>query len=327
MIEAKGDVKGAIDCTQKAYQLFRLIGRRLGEGDALTDLAWYHQTQGNNREAERMYNEALKIWNEIGHKTGQGAALYYLAWLAYFEGDFIKAKEIFPRAIEIAREIGNMQYLSAMHGGLGASLFMLGDVDKAEEMYQIELSYAGQTGEPQAKATTYDNFAMLEINRGNYDIARGYNSRSRKIVEDQNDISSQGSAYCIAGWIELYAGQDYVKAKEYFSNAGKNLESIQSMSWLSLSRAGLAASTVYLGEENLENGLKKIDQAVYLCTKKGRINHLIEEYRIKGDLAVHFKRYDIAGAAYRAALTTAGKYKMTGMFNEFKSRLNRIKSL
>jgi len=320
---SKGEIEEAKRCSRKAYELFRLISNLAGEGEVLADLAWYAWMVGDLDESERLYKESLSIWNETGNRMGQGAVLFYLAWISYNRGQYNKAVELYPRAIDIASELGNKQHLSSMHGSLGATHFALGNIDEAGKMYDIQLAYAKQTGEPNAMGVTLDNISQLELWKGDYEKAREYNARSIEISKKINDISSLAVSRCITAWIELSDG-NYEKANIIIIDALPSIKQSGYMSWFYMGDVLETASEGYLKEISPDEAFRRIDRIIKLCKKKGRPNHLVEMYRIKGELANHLGRNNTARLAFLRGVKTARKYAMKHYIDTFKRNLKNL---
>ncbi|KOR34199.1 hypothetical protein AM228_25575, partial [Planktothricoides sp. SR001] len=100
--------QAAIQSLETALNIFREIGDRNEEGNALIGLGNAYNSLGQyQKAAEEFYQQSLTIKREIGDRNGEGNALIGLG-LAYSDlGQYQKAIEFYQQSLTIAREIGD----------------------------------------------------------------------------------------------------------------------------------------------------------------------------------------------------------------------------
>jgi len=125
----------------------------------------------------------------------------------------------------------------------------------------------------------------------------------------------------VAGWIEYLDGSDYNKALEHLEASIPKLKNINRISWLSLAIALKAATESRIDKSASGKPIKELEKALSLCRRKGRKNHLVEIYLIKGDFARFAADESTAVETYKKGLNVANRYSMIYYKSILNSRL------
>jgi tetratricopeptide (TPR) repeat protein len=303
--------------------LYQKIDDLKGQADTLIDIAFFRQARGDFAISEQLLTQSLELWNRLADKQGELKVSYYLGWIYYNRGNFNKAQEMFNYGLELAIDLGNKQNLTGTNGGLGSTLIALGDLKKAEEHFQKQLYFGNLINDEQAQPTALINLAITDILNGKYDQARKHIEESERIVRKSGDTWTLGTVLTVNGWIEVSEGGNYKNAIKNLKEAIPILEKNQNNSWLSIARACYSASRAYDGELKPEVALREIGETIEFCRSKGRIFHLVEEYRIKCELAAHFDMKKEAIQACIAGNNLAANYEMK-LYQDIFTKMRKI---
>ena len=111
--EYLGDVQmrwAAYDEAEKAYvealKIYKDIGDRLGEANALRGLGDVRMMRAAYDEAEQAYAGSLKIYKDVGDRLGEANVWIGLGNVCEAKGDRSAALESFQKALQIGEEIG-----------------------------------------------------------------------------------------------------------------------------------------------------------------------------------------------------------------------------
>jgi len=91
----------AAECHQQAITLFREIGHRAGEANALSNLGLVYRQQGHYGQATEYHQQALILFREIGHRAGEADALDNLGLVYRRQGYYPQAAECHQQALSL----------------------------------------------------------------------------------------------------------------------------------------------------------------------------------------------------------------------------------
>ncbi|MDQ7028661.1 MAG: tetratricopeptide repeat protein [Ardenticatenia bacterium] len=114
-----GDYETAVQAFRQAREVWRQVGDKYAEADALMSEGVAHLRMKNYQDAEAALREALAIFTEIGATDGQATALGNLGSLLYSRGRYEDAADYLDQAAvlfgqigEVEREVESLQMLS-----------------------------------------------------------------------------------------------------------------------------------------------------------------------------------------------------------------------
>ncbi len=132
----------ALGWHERALRLYRKIGHRLGEGNALGNLGLAYAALGDARKAIEFNEQCLVVHREIGDRRGEGNALGNLGNAYAALGDARKAIEFYEQCLVVHREIGNRRGEGKTLGNLGNAYADLGELDQALLLHRGALGRA-----------------------------------------------------------------------------------------------------------------------------------------------------------------------------------------
>ena len=167
----QGNYTHAQENLQKALAIFRHIGQRRGEGDALFYLAEIAMKQGNYAMAASYYQQVRAIEPVMGHLQREASALNGLGLLFSHQQRYIEAQGNFQQALHIYRQIGNREGEGKALNNLGIIHHMLGQYDLAQFYYKQSLSISRQIGDQRDEAMNLNNLGEVLAKQEKYEMA------------------------------------------------------------------------------------------------------------------------------------------------------------
>ncbi|TVR07925.1 MAG: CHAT domain-containing protein [Phormidium sp. GEM2.Bin31] len=165
---ARGDAQGALDTWERAAELYRHQGDRLGELGALNNQAIALQSLGLYRRSQQQLEQVTRQLDDLNHPSLQVSALTDLAIAQQVVGNLRDSQQVLHRAIDLAQQEGHPQQ-SLMFRALADSHRALGEIDAALEAYEQAITRATT---PLERITASLEQASLQRQAGFPDAAR-----------------------------------------------------------------------------------------------------------------------------------------------------------
>jgi tetratricopeptide (TPR) repeat protein len=173
--------------------------------DAVNMLGWTYHRQGNDKEAEKVYN------NLLGHQdpnSAVAAAAYAnLANIAQRRGDRAHAKDLHQRALAIHRAIGDRVLESADLGNLALVEKAMGNLDDAETHLQDAIRLAKEENWARGLGSHLANLGIVQREREEFEPARMSLEEARDIASRIGDRKLLGNCIANLGMLELDLGE------------------------------------------------------------------------------------------------------------------------
>lgn len=165
-----GDYDNALLYNNKYLSLARELGDKIGEGNALYNLAMIYNKNDEPDKALGYYEELLRVVDEK-----ERAPIYNTIASTYNKkGDYQKAIESLKKAIEIGERHGLYQGVPWYMLNLGDTYRMAKDFALAEEYLAEGLKRILKAGNKYQEATAYKHFGWLYVNKEDLLTARDY---------------------------------------------------------------------------------------------------------------------------------------------------------
>ena len=179
----------AIDAREGSLRLWRSIGSRLEEGDALRWLSRLHRGNANQAAANLCATDAVTILESLPPGRELAAAYSNLARLHMLAHEFDMAKDLGSKAIALAASLSDTEVESHALIDVGAAKVTLQDpTGRADLERSLELAKSGGFDDHAARA--YTNLATTAARQ--HDFVRARN------------VLTEGIAWCEDRDIDLY---------------------------------------------------------------------------------------------------------------------------
>ncbi|HVR95414.1 MAG TPA: CHAT domain-containing tetratricopeptide repeat protein [Thermoanaerobaculia bacterium] len=202
----------ACKAAREALVLAQEGGYRKGEAGALTILGQYERDSANKSD---LLERALRLWQDEGDRAGEGTALYLQGLHLIGNRDLDGAKERLERAIPLLREAGDASAESSTRVALGHILFSRGEVRKALDQYQQALALAQGAEDLEAEASAGYNLGRLQMASGDYEAALGNLDRALDVNHRLGNPRYDSTILNALGAMQYQLG-DYDAAAEYY---------------------------------------------------------------------------------------------------------------
>jgi tetratricopeptide (TPR) repeat protein len=127
-----GDYDNAAGSQQTALNMFRELGNRLGQANALTELAEVLRLTGDREGTVRDLEAAIGILRDLGSRGSLAWALNYYAAVIADSGDHGHAISVYHDALGLAREVHQPDDEAIALQGLGEEHLREGKLEDGE---------------------------------------------------------------------------------------------------------------------------------------------------------------------------------------------------
>lgn len=186
-----GEMKKAIDYSQKSLEIRNNIGNQKDIAYSLHQLGSIHYFVGNFDEALTYFVEGLELRNNIENAQDRAASLNAIGCIYSDRYDLEKAHEYFIESIKVREEIGNKQDIASSYSRIGYNYHQLGDYDTAIEYYQKGLSLMDENIYHISLLFLVDNIIHSAIASNRVDLAKKYNQIIKSLIKTEDTPSLQ----------------------------------------------------------------------------------------------------------------------------------------
>ena len=177
------------------------------KGTLFFKLARIYEEQYNFVEAGKLYEKAMEIMREIGDRIGEAAAYESLGAVFSSLSEYDRAKENFGKALAISIEIGDRATEARCYGNLGTVFISLGEYHKAKECIEKALRINIDIGDKKGQAGDFLNLGNIFLFRGDYDNAKEYLEKSLAIRIETGDTEEEAGCYGQLGIVFQYLSE------------------------------------------------------------------------------------------------------------------------
>lgn len=138
--------QGDNDDAERLFEESLRLAEELGDGplvvSALTDLSRIALRRHDYAGVRRNAERGRVLARELGDKAAGRGPLHLLAAAARMEDDLDEARRLYSESIELNRELGNVQNVAGEYHNLGHVELHAGDVERARELFRQGLDLA-----------------------------------------------------------------------------------------------------------------------------------------------------------------------------------------
>ncbi|MCS6908424.1 MAG: BTAD domain-containing putative transcriptional regulator [Anaerolineales bacterium] len=172
---------------EESARLYRMMGDRLGEARALTNLASLLQTAGKSEQAIQIGEEAFHKNQTLRYRRGAATARSSQAMAAFDLGDFAQARANLEEVRQEFRAIGIEDGYGLHSGNLGLVAMAEGNLDEAEALFREALAIAGEHGTAIFAAMHHQDLASLYVLKGCWAEAKPHLEAALAINQENGD--------------------------------------------------------------------------------------------------------------------------------------------
>ncbi len=215
-----GEPRKAIECYKQATEIAKDIGDRCGECSGLGNLGFSYSRRGDTRKAIEYYEQAIKIARYMDDRRREGIWLAYLGNEYNNLGDSRKAVEYCEQALKIAREQGDCRVEGIWIGYAGNAYRNMGKTRKAIEYHEQELKISRKIRNRRGEGNALGNLGLAYDHLGEPRKAIEYYDQALNIAREIGDRRNEGNWLGNLGLAYIHLGEPR-KAIEYYEQALK----------------------------------------------------------------------------------------------------------
>jgi DNA-binding winged helix-turn-helix (wHTH) protein/Tfp pilus assembly protein PilF/TolB-like protein len=156
---------------EDAYNLFIMLGNRVGAADSIRLMADGIGLQGHYDQAIATYQRALNVLEGMGENQKTGAILNNMAINFENEGRMVRAEQLYRQAMLHFEAAGNKTNQAVALGNIADILYARGNLTGAEKAYRHNLDFIAATDSVEPNYQLY-RLADLELTEGRVAQAR-----------------------------------------------------------------------------------------------------------------------------------------------------------
>jgi len=329
----------AEEYAKNALQQSRALGFRLGEGDALRNLAYFQNERGDTTQAIALLDTSYAIFEKLGDKSGMAKVLNNRAVIIIRGGNDVEALKIYYRSLALAQAARDARLQAITYVNVAAILntqganvrsietyfqafrladslhdesvaaialsriasmyLTLDDSAKAAQYYFQAYTMQEKIGNKAGMATTLNSLSGMMRDRGNFNAALEYGKRSLTLRLETNDARNLPLAQ--RSLARAYkALKMFPEAHEYFTLALQGLEKTKNTESYLITLNDI--TELYRSQDSLQQALTFAAKAI----------ETVETNYKTRDLGILAETYLQTSKVYEAA----GKYQQSLIFQQ-----------
>ena len=188
-----GGYETALVLAEDAAAIYRSLGDRRGEADALDQAGLAHQRAGRSREALAYFDEARSLYRRTADTRGVATTLSHSGIASWWLGRYPDATEQLHQALSLYGDVGDRRGQAKTLNNLARIQLSLGYHRDALEGYQTALGIFGEIGGAQGQAVVYHNIGAVHQYKGSYEDALTAYGRALAFYHDIGDLPNEAS--------------------------------------------------------------------------------------------------------------------------------------
>lgn len=255
-----GKLQKAIEQSYEAMLIWRKLGNRVQEADAMLILADSYRETGDGRQALDLSEQAAELFRAAGDRIGEIKALLTSGNAFLLLKEYDAALNRYEQVITLNQKLGELSHEANAKCQMAATYRSLGDHSKSVEAYLSCLSLARAAKVLPLEALTLHNLGWTYLSKQDYVKAKEHHEQALQIYREYNDLVGQSNA--LRGLGQTYSALGHTsKAIELHRQAIELAQTArdlnkETMAYYGLARAYADANQLRLARESLEQALK-----------------------------------------------------------------------
>ncbi len=239
----QGDDAQAQALFNEGLALCRQLGDKGGVASILGSMARVEQTKGNYARSHALYEECLALERELGNKRGTAFSLNYLGELAYEQGDYSRAQAFYRESLALRRELSDKRGIAVSLNNLSEVAYDQHDYEQAKAYCEESRSLFKELGDKRGIAATLNNLGEISKAQGQYLQATALYEESLDLLRDLSE--KRGTAMVLVNLGNIAHNQgNYRLAAAYYEESLTLLQLLGSNPLIAQALAGLAGVVV-----------------------------------------------------------------------------------
>ncbi|HVG10247.1 MAG TPA: CHAT domain-containing tetratricopeptide repeat protein [Thermoanaerobaculia bacterium] len=188
-----GDLGAAVADLRQALALWRALSEPRRVADVLNLLGRAQRSSGNVETVRAALEEALALWRSLGEKAEEKESRNELCLLEQTSGSPPAARACFEELLALHREQGNLKGEATVRNNIGGVFDLLGEPDAALDQYGKALALWQELGDRTEQARTLNNIAVVHRALGEWQEALRVYGRVRELLPTISDHTQKAS--------------------------------------------------------------------------------------------------------------------------------------
>jgi len=256
----------ARDCYRRAQGLWRSLGDRSGEGQALYRIGTTYEEQGHGDQALEALGQSIAAYRDARDLRGEAVALNYRGNLLRSRQQEDQALVSFQPALDLFRKLEDLPGQASTLNNIGAASFSLGRMRPAVEAYEEASSLWRRLGDMENLGRTSINLGKAEVEVGRPDEARDALEGARRAFGLNGNPDLLATTLSYLGELEQRQGR-LVEARADLEKALAIQRQLKDERGQAVTLASLGAALLKAGD--LDGSWKAQSEALALSRKLG----------------------------------------------------------
>jgi tetratricopeptide (TPR) repeat protein len=191
VLQQTGRHETALPRAEEAAAIYRQLGDRGGEADALDQIGLAHQRTARSREALAYFREAWILYHAIEDQRGVAATLSHSGIACWHLGRYPEARAHMRGALTLYRDVGDRRGEAKALNNLGLIHLYNGHHRDALDAYQQSLEIFRAIGGAQNEAILHHNIGNVHHYKGSHEEALTAFRRALTIYRDIGDLPDE----------------------------------------------------------------------------------------------------------------------------------------
>jgi tetratricopeptide (TPR) repeat protein len=165
---------GAKHYHEQALHIYRELGNRRGESQALVNLGYFFYGLGDYDQARAYCEQARQVHRELGNRQGECYALNNLGLACACQGDYAQAKAYLEQSLDIGRAIDEPRIVGYILSNLGNALAGLGLLTEAADACRQALVLWRELNQPNLATEPLAGLARIALAQGDLSRAQAH---------------------------------------------------------------------------------------------------------------------------------------------------------
>ncbi len=236
----------AMECYRRAQGLWRSLGDRDGEGQALYRICAMYEKQGNGDRAFDAIGQSIAAFQDARDLRYEATALNYRGRLLRSREQNDQALTSYQQALERFRKLEDLHGQATALNNIGEASFSLGRMRPAVEAYTEASDLWKRLGDMTSQGTVLFNLGKAYMEEGRPEEARDALEAARQVAERSGDKDRLANRLSNLGELDQREGR--------LAEARTNLEKALALQRQIGDEQGQAETQVSLGTTLLKTG-------------------------------------------------------------------------
>jgi len=230
---------------QKALNVRRETGDRIGEVRTLNNIGVVYYSLGQYEDSLSYYQQVLKIVQEIGESALEGTVLNNIGSVYYDLGQYEDSLNYYQQALKIMQKIGDRALEGITLNNIGAVYYDLGQYEDSLNHFQQALEIMQGISDRAGEGTSLNNIGGAYSSLERYEEALDYSQRALAILQEIGDRKRESECLSNIGFNYYSLGQ-YDVALGYYQQAIDVFESVRGEMTVDEIKSGFTARQVHM---------------------------------------------------------------------------------